>query len=116
MYRPTESRDMKVPFMLINVTEYEKIKGVSQPKSYEEVRVIYCNFKTYGGTEQDVNGRYSIIDTADIVTRYAKDIKSDSRLKRLSDSALFEIMNEPENIDMKNFLLKLKVKRIKGKA
>lgn len=116
MYRPTESRDMKTPFMLINVTGYETIKGVSQPKSFEEVRVIYCNFKTYGGTEKDVNGRYSIIDTAEIVTRYAPDIKSDSKLKRMSDGAVFEIMNEPENLDMKNFLLKFKVQRIKGKA
>lgn len=114
MYRPRESKDMKVPFMILNVSEYEKIKGVSQPKSYEESEQIRCSFKTYGGTEQEVNGRYSIIDTATIVTWFTPSIKSDSRLKRLSDGAMFEVMNEPENIDMKNQFLKFKVQRVKG--
>ena len=116
MYRPDDSNDMKVPFVLLTVIEYEKIKGVSQPKSYEEKGIIYCSFKTYGGTEKVINGRYSIIDTANVCTWFRTDIQSDSRLKRLSDNALFEIMNEPENIEMKNQFLKFKVQRIKGKA
>lgn len=115
MYRPTEVRDMRVPFKLFVVSEYEKVKGVMQPKSYAEKDLIYCSFKTYGGTEKDVNGRYVIYDTANIITWFRPDIKSDCRLKRMSDGALFEILNEPENIEMKNQYLKFKVQRIKGK-
>lgn len=115
MYRPIEARDMKVPFKLLTVSEYEKVKGVMQPKSYVEKDLIYCSFKTYGGTEKDVNGRYVIYDTANIITWFRPDIKSDCRLKRMSDGALFEILNEPENIEMKNQYLKFKVQRIKGK-
>lgn len=116
MYRPTEARDMKVPFMLLVVSEYIKTKGVSQPKDYVEKDIIYCSFKTYGGTEKEINGRYAILDTANIVTWYRPDIQSDCKLKRLSDGAVFEILNEPENIEMKNQFLKFKVQRVKGKA
>lgn len=116
MYRPQEARDMRVPFILLTVEGYEKIKGVSQPTAYVEKDTIYCSFKTYGGTEKEINGRYVILDTANIVTWYRDDIQSDCRIKRLSDGAIFEIINEPENIEMKNQFLKFKVQRIKGKA
>ena len=116
MYRPVEVEDMKVPFKILIVEEYEKVKGVSQPKSYIEKDTIFCSCKTYGGTEKEINGRYVILDTANIVTWYRPDIQSDCKLKRLSDGAIFEILNEPENIDMKNQFLKFKVQRIKGKA
>lgn len=115
MYKPTEARDMRVPFKLLVVSEYEKVKGVTQPKSYIEKDLIYCSFKTYGGTEKDANGRYVIYDTANVVTWFRPDIQSDCRLKRMSDGALFEILNEPENIEMKNQYVKFKVQRIKGK-
>ena len=115
MYKPTEARDMRVPFKLLVVSEYENVKGVTQPKSYIEKDLIYCSFKTYGGTEKDVNGRYVIYDTANVVTWFRPDIQSDCRLKRMSDGALFEILNEPENIEMKNQYIKFKVQRIKGK-
>lgn len=116
MYRPAEARDMKVPMMLMIVEGYEKIKGVSQPTGYVDKCIISCSFKTYGGTEKDINGRYVIEDTANIVTWYRPDIASDCKLRRMMDGAIFEIINEPENIDMKNQFLKFKVKRLKGKA
>ena len=115
MYKPKEVRDMRVPFKLLVVSEYEKVKGVMQPKSYAEKDLIYCSFKTYGGAEKEVNGRYVIYDTANIITWFRPDIQSDCRLKRMSDGAFFEILNEPENIEMKNQYLKFKVQRIKGK-
>lgn len=115
MYKPTEARDMRVPFKLLVVSEYEKVKGVTQPKSYIEKDLIYCSFKTYGGTEKDINGRYVIYDTANVVAWFRPDIQSDCRLKRMSDGALFKILNEPENIEMKNQYVKFKVQRIKGK-
>lgn len=115
MYRPAEVKDMKVPFMLLVVDGYEKVKGVSQP-IYKERDIIKCSFKSYGGTEKEVNGRYVILDTANVVTWYRPDIQSDCLLKRMSDGALFEIRNEPENIEMKNQFLKFQVQRIKGKA
>jgi hypothetical protein len=35
---------------------------------------------------------------------------------RLSDGAVFDILGEPENIEMRNQFLKFKVRRVKGGA
>lgn len=76
--------------------------------------LFFGSFKTYGGTERDVNGVYSIIDTANIETWFRPDIKSNCRIARANDNAIFEIINEPEDIDQRHQFLKFKVKRIKG--
>lgn len=116
-YMPNEIKELNTPMQLMVVKEYKKTNGVSKP-IYEvaDEPIIYCNFKTYGGTEKTENGRYVIEDTASIVTWYRPDIKSDSQLIRLSDNAIFEILNEPEDIDQTHKYLKFKIKRIKGKA
>lgn len=74
------------------------------------------NFKTYGGTEKDVNGVYAVEDTAVIETWYRPDIKSNCRVKVLQTGAIYEIINEPENINLRNQYLRFKVKRVKGGA
>lgn len=76
--------------------------------------IFYGTFKTYGGTERDENGVYSIIDTANIETWYRPDIKSNCRVARASDGAIFEIINEPEDIDQRHQFLKFKIRRVKG--
>lgn len=105
------------PLYLLSPT-YEKIKGVNK-KTYPEPssdKIIYASFKTYGGTETDANGVYSVIDTANIETWYRPDIKSDCRIIRAVDNATYEIIGEPENINMRNQFLKFKVRRVKGDA
>ena len=62
------------------------------------------SFKTYGGTERDVNGVYSIEDTANIETWYRPDIKGNCRVAR-EDGATYDIIGEPENISMRNHYL-----------
>lgn len=116
-YRPETIRNRRTPMKLLVVDKYEKTGGVSKP-IYKEASdpIIYCNFKSYGGTETTVNGRYVIEDTATITTIYRPDITSDCRVIRLTDNAIFEIINEPENVEMRNQDLIFKVKRVKGKA
>lgn len=95
---------------------YETVKGVRK-KTYQETgELIYCSFKTFGGTESNVNGVYSIVDTANIETWYRPDIKSDCAIKLCDSGAVYEIVNEPENINMRNQYCTFKAKRIKGGA
>lgn len=94
----------------------KKVFPTIQTALVNEDNIFYGTFKTYGGTERDVNGVYSIIDTANIETWYRPDIKSDCRIARISDGAIFEVINEPENINQRCQFLKFKVKRIKGNA
>ena len=114
-YRPV--LDNTIPLILLTPT-YATAYGVPT-KTYPDVSkgtVIYGNFKTYGGTERDVNGLYSIEDTAVIETWYRPDIKSDCRIAVANTGAIYEILNEPEDINMRHQFIRFKVKRVKGGA
>ena len=109
--------DNTIPLLLL-IPTYATVSGVPTktfPKVSEGV-LFYGNFKTYGGTERDINGLYSIEDTAVIETWYRPDITSDCRICVPSTGAIYEIWHQPENIAMRNQFLKFKVKRIKGGA
>lgn len=115
MYRPNEAAQMTTALRLQTPTS-DKVLGVNK-KTYTDVAgVLMANMKTYGGTETTSNGVLSIEDTAQIVCWYRPDIRSGCRIVRLSDNATFEIIGEPENIEMRNQFLKFKVRRIKGGA
>lgn len=112
-YRP--ALDNVIPLMLF-VPTWSKVQGVEK-KTFPKTGVLfYGGFKSYGGTERDVNGLYSIEDTAEVVCWYRPDIKSDCRIEVCDTGAKYEIINEPENVNMRNQFLKFKVKRIKGGA
>lgn len=123
MFRPTEAGQMTTPLQLqqpktatsygVNVKTYENIKGV-----------VMANFKTFGGTEKNDNGIITVEETAQVVCRYRPDIKSDTRIILLpaginekgEPNAVYEILGDPENIEMRNMFLKFKVRRVKGGA
>lgn len=113
MYHPKDAYEMRTPVKLLIPTGTTKYNGVTRPIYPADGDVIFVNWKSYGGTETTVNGVYSVIDTALITTWYRPDIKLDCRLLR-EDGAIYEIINEPENIEMQSTILSFKVKRIKG--
>lgn len=112
MYRPKDN--FNVPMLLL-VPTYTTVSGVTKKTYPNTGDVIFGSFKTYGGTERDVNGVYSIEDTASIETWYDPRIKSDCRIK-LESGSVYDIINEPENIEMRNQFMKFKVRRVKGGA
>lgn len=119
-YKP--SFPFNVPFVLLTPT-YTTVSGVPK-KTFPTVEaalenennIFYGNYKTYGGTERTVNDVYSIEDTGNVETWFRPDIKSDCRVARATDGAIFEIINEPENINMMNQFLLFKIRRVKGGA
>lgn len=114
-YRP--NLDNTIPLILL-IPTYTKSKGVTV-KNYPDINngiLFYGSFKTYGGTERDINGIYSIEDTANVECWYRPDIKSDCRIAVIQTGAIYDILNEPENVNMRNQFLKFKVKRIKGQS
>ena len=111
-YRP---EPFTASFILL-IPTWKIIKGV-RTKIYPSAgEIIHGSFKTYGGTEREENGIYSIEDTANVETWYRPDIKSDCRIMIAGTNATYEIINEPENINMRNQYLKFKVRRVKGGA
>lgn len=123
MYRPTEAAQLTTATRLQTPTS-GKTLGVSVNTYADASGVVMVNWKSYGGTETTSNGVLSVEDTAQIVCWYRPDIKSNCRLVRLADgydengkpNAVYEIIGEPENIEMRNQFLKFKVRRVKGGA
>lgn len=99
--------------MLLKKPTYTKSYGV-ETKTFAEGVLIFGSFKTYGGTERDVNGVWSVEDTAVVETWYRPDITSECVLD--VGGSLYEIWGEPENIEKRNQFLKFKVRRYAGGA
>ena len=99
------------PVELLNPT-YKKVKGVNTKVYPENGELIYCKFKTYGGTETTVNGVLTVVDTANIETWYRPDITSASQIRL--GAKTYEVIGEPENIEQRNQILKFKVRGVKG--
>lgn len=106
---------MTTPMRLQTPTS-DKTLGVSKKTWADVSGVLRVNMKSYGGTETTINGVLSVEDTAQIVCWYRPDIRSDCRLVRLTDGAVYEVIGEPENIEMRNQFLKFKVRRVAGGA
>ena len=111
-YRPKQINELRTAAELLNPT-YSEYNGVQTPTYPNTGEVIFCNFKSYGGTEIPVNNVISIVDTAHVTTWYRPDIKADTRIK-LSSGAVYRIISEPENIEQQGQYLSFKVERVKG--
>ena len=112
-YRPKDKNELRTPVKLLIPTGTERYNGVNRCTYPADGDVIFVNWKSYGGTETTVNGVYSIIDTAVITTWYRADIMAKSRLVR-EDGAVYEVISEPDNIEMQNVFVQFKVQRVKG--
>lgn len=114
-YKPKTINELHTPVKLLIPTGTTKVNGVTRQQYPDDGDVIFVNWKTYGGTEQTVNGVYSVLDTANITTRYRPDIKANCRLLR-EDGAIYQIISEPENTDLNNKYCEFKVECVKGGA
>jgi hypothetical protein len=111
-YRPSEP--FNVPMFLLTPT-YKTAKGSTKKVYSETGELFYCSFRSFGGTEKIVNDTITIEDTAVIETWFNPDIKSDCIVEN-SDGLRYEILGTPENINMRNQILRFKVRSIKGGA
>lgn len=108
-YRPSEP--YSTPVELFNPT-YETVKGVTKKVYEDNGELIFCSFKTYGGTESVVNDQLTVVDTANVETWYRPDITSGSMIKL--GSKKYEVMGEPEDIEQRHQFLKFKVRGVRG--
>ncbi len=107
-----------VPLMLLipTISTEAAVTVKSFPAVENGVR-INGNFKSYGGTERDVNGVYSVEDTAVVETWFRPEIKADCRLALADDpTAVYEIITPPEDIELRHQYIRLRVRRVKGGA
>lgn len=112
MYKPSEP--FTVPMFLLIPTEI-KAKGSTKTIYTTPGELIYCRFRTFGGTEKTVDGVLSVEDTAIIETWYRPDIKSNCRLAD-TEGETYEILGTPEDISKRHQTLRFKIRAIKGGA
>ena len=110
-YKPTTPFDIAV-FLLVPTEKI--IKGTVKKTFEAEKEPFFCSFKTFGGTETNVNGITVVENTAVIETWYDPRITSECAI-RVNDID-YEILGTPENINMRNQYLKFKIRAIKGGA
>ena len=109
------SGPLVVPLMLLAPT-VKKVKGVEK-KTFPAIKngvLFFGTFRTFGGRDQDVNGVYSVVNTATVETFYRPDVTSECRIGVPATGAVFEIVGEPENVEMRNQYLVIKLKEVKG--
>ena len=113
-YKP--NTPYNVPLELLIPTYEESEYGGSRQVYPDSGELIYGSFKTFGGTDVTENGLLSVENTANVETWFRPDIKSDCRIKVLQTGEIYDILGEPENINMQNQYLKFKVTAVKGIA
>ena len=111
----------KLPFntaMVLMVPEYTTVKGVPK-KTFAPVdniepddpRLFFGLFRTFGGTESDENGIYTVVDTAKVDTWYRPDITADCMVYIPETGAKYEIIGTPENLGMQHKFLEFRVRK-----
>lgn len=114
-YKP--NAPFSTPLRLL-IPTYTKVNGVKK-KSFPAIEdgvLFYGSFKTFGGTERNVNGIYSVEETANVECWYDPQITAACRIALADTGAVYEVIGDPENIDMRNQYMKFKVTRVKGGA
>ena len=113
-YRPKEIDELRTAVELL-IPTYKDYNGVKNKVYPKTGKTIFVNFKSKGGTDVESNGVLSVLDTAEVVTWFDPEIKSDCAIK-LDSGAIYEIKGEPENVGLQSQYIMFKVQRYKGKV
>lgn len=115
-FKPNAPFDVAMKLLIPTET---KVKGVvkktfTDPSKVEDV--FFGSFKTFGGTENFSNEVYTVFNTANIETWFNPAITSDCQIYICETGETYEVISEPENIDMRHQFMSFKVQKIGGKA
>lgn len=114
-YRPVKPFD--TPMLLYPVIKTEITMGVPVHTYATEGILFFGSFATYGGTEHQVNGLYSVEDTATVETWYRPEFAASGRVALANNQAkLYQIVGEPEDIEQRHQFTKMRLTRVAGGA
>lgn len=91
---------------------YTRVLGV-QKRELTKKGVLFASVRSFGGTEKIIDGVYSILKTQVLQTWYRPDIVSGVVLEDLN-GVKWEIIGNPEDINLDHRYLQIKVKKIEG--
>lgn len=110
-YKP--NTPFTVPMHLL-IPAYTSVKGTKVKEYPDEGLLFYGSFRTFGGSERLVNGITAVVDTGIVDTWFRPDITADCRI--LISGTAYEVEGTPENINMRNQYLSIRVRAVKGGA
>lgn len=108
------SGPLNVP-LYVFIPQIVTVKGSSKKVYPDKGELIFCTFRTFGGTERTSNDSLVVEDTAVVETWYRPDVKSDCKIKDV-DGIEYEILGTPENINRRNQYLRFKIRSVRGGA
>lgn len=91
-----------------------RANGVQKMEYEPSDEVIWVSAKSYGGTDKVVDGVYMVEDTITFTSYYNPELKSSDRIQLMGDGSFWEILNTPENIDMRGAFMRFKARRYHG--
>lgn len=91
---------------------FERVLGV-QKRTLAKTGELFASVRSFGGTEKIIDGVYSVLKTQVLQTWYRPDVVSGVVLEDLNGER-WEIIGDPENINLDNRYLQIKVKKIEG--
>lgn len=112
MYKPSGPFNV---LLYLFVPKVVTVKGSTKKTYPENGDLLYCTFRTFGGTETTKNNVLVIENTAVVETWYRPDINADCKIKDVNGIE-YEILGTPENINLRNQYLVFKIRAIRGGA
>lgn len=115
MYTNPKAAQTNTPVVFQIATAQDKLG--KREKTYESVSYTsWCNWTEYSSNERDINNIASVEESATLYFRwYDSNAKTDGRVIRLTDNAVFEIISV-ENVEQRNKAMIVRVRRVKGNA
>lgn len=115
MFKPN-IQQMTTPIRIQKRDKDETIVNGCPEISYSDIDsdIYFCNFKPFFGAESEKSGAVGIQDGGTITMWYYPGITSKDRILLLRDDTnlAYEIIKPPENVEMRNQYLILKVQRV----
>lgn len=115
-FRPAEPFNVAAKLLIPTISKAQGVTVKKYPTPESVLKVLFCSFKTFGGTESTSNDVYTLIDTATINCWYDPQITADCRIYICETGETYEIAGRPENVNMQHKYMQLKVKKVGGKA
>ena len=109
-YRPTTPFSVPMRILIPTTT---RVQGVAQ-KTFTDGDIFFGSFRTFGGTEREINDVIRTDATGTIDTWYRPDITANCQIKILETGKVYDVISEPEDIDMRHQYLQFKVRKVGG--
>lgn len=107
-----------VTAMKLLTPTYAKKKGVPVKEWPEDADAptFFGTFRTFGGTEMTETDLYTVVNTGTIDTWYRPDIRSNCGIRICETGELYEVVGDPEDIEMRHQFLRIRVQKVGGGA